>query len=277
MPGVMKRQNRPAYGLYFLTVHIVSLLFFLCTGVLLSILGTQYHYSSIAVTGIFVIVYGIVSTGLSYAARYILPGSPERVAADLVKSLELRGDEVILDVGTGRGLYAIKTAKKLSSGRVIGIDVWEPKNVPQYQYHHKLSQPSGNRLENVKRNAELEGVGSKVDFINMDANALQFRDGYFDVIISAYVISHLGRFGNSALKEIYRTLKPGGRLAVVDNIRDITYILLSMPHLFVWSYLKGKKARYLTKEFWEKVILECGFTLRSYERRPGIVRLAATK
>jgi len=75
-------------------------------------------------------------------ARYILPGSPVKVAGDLIKSLKLRGDEVILDVGTGRGLYAIEAAKNLSRGKVIGIDIWDPKNVHQYLYHsQKLFDP----------------------------------------------------------------------------------------------------------------------------------------
>ena len=273
----MKNRNRPTYGLYFLTIHIVSLLFILCIGIFLVVLGISYIKSLFTIVGIIIIIYGLFSTGLAFVARYILPGRPEKIAADLIKALELRGDEVILDVGTGRGLYAIEAAKKLSRGKVIGIDIWDTKNVPQYLYHHKLSQPSGNTLENVKRNVEIAGVRKKVEFINMDAHALQFRDGYFDVIICAYVISHLGRYRDSVLKEIRRTLKAGGRLVVVDNIRDLTYVLLSTPHMFLWSYLRGKKAKYLTKEFWREIISECSFTLQSYARRPGIVKLVANK
>ncbi len=273
----MIRQKKPTYGLYFHTVHILTFLTILCIGIILVTLGISHNRFLLFVVGIIIIFYNMVSTGLSFVARYVIPGSPVKVAGDLIKSLELKGDEVVLDVGTGRGLYAIESAKKLSYGKVIGIDMWDPKNVPQYLYHHKFSQPSGNTLDNAKRNVQIAGVGDKVEFFNMDASALDFREGYFDVVICAYVISHLGHYRRTALKEIYRTLKAGGKLAIIDNIFDLTYILLSTPHMFLLSYLRGKKAKYLNREFWSNIILEHDFVLQSFERKPGIVKLVASK
>ena len=60
-----------------------------------------------------------------------------------------KGTETVLDVGTGRGLLMIGAAKKLTTSKAYGIDIWNAKDL------------SGNCVENTLRNAELEGVSDK--------------------------------------------------------------------------------------------------------------------
>ncbi len=67
------------------------------------------------------------------------------------------GSEMVLDVGTGRGLLMIGAAKKLTTGKSVGIDIWSAKDL------------TGNHPENTLRNAELEGVSAKVDVRSEDA------------------------------------------------------------------------------------------------------------
>ena len=40
-----------------------------------------------------------------------------------------KGDETVLDVGTGRGLLMIGAAKRLSTGQALGIDIWSAKDL----------------------------------------------------------------------------------------------------------------------------------------------------
>ena len=42
----------------------------------------------------------------------------------LLQDLPWRGDEWVLDVGCGRGLLLIGAAKRLTSGRAVGLDLW---------------------------------------------------------------------------------------------------------------------------------------------------------
>jgi ubiquinone/menaquinone biosynthesis C-methylase UbiE len=208
-------------------------------------------------------------------ARYVIPGNRIKFARNIVKNLELSGSETILEVGSGRGLYAIEIAKLLKTGRVTAIDVWEPPKSMNF-YYHKLSQPTGNTIYNAKRNAEIEGVDKKIDFINMNGNSMKFESRSFDIVLGAFVVGHQGMYGLNMLKEMNRVLKPGGRIVLIDNFRDFTYFLLATPHLFVLSYLRGKKAKILAKDNWKKMINKANLKIRQIKTKKSIIVIDST-
>jgi cyclopropane fatty-acyl-phospholipid synthase-like methyltransferase len=47
----------------------------------------------------------------------------------LLDGLELRGDETVLDVGCGRGLLLIGAAKRLTTGKAPGVDIWQAEDL----------------------------------------------------------------------------------------------------------------------------------------------------
>lgn len=124
----------------------------------------------------------------------------------MLNMVKWRGDEQVLDVGTGRGLLIIGAAKRLDSGRATGIDIWNAADL------------SGNRKENTLKNAELEGVSSKISIADEDARQLSFADETFDVILSNLCLHNIpdkdGR--QQACREIARVLKPGGTAVLSD-------------------------------------------------------------
>ena len=118
------------------------------------------------------------------------------------------GAETVLDVGTGRGLLMIGAAKRLTSGRSVGIDIWSAIDL------------SGNRPENTLRNAELEGVANKIEVRSEDATKMTFPDATFDIVLSNLCIHNIpkreGR--EAACREIIRVLKTGGIALISDFI-----------------------------------------------------------
>jgi SAM-dependent methyltransferase len=128
------------------------------------------------------------------------------VWAKLLRSLGLRGDERVLDLGCGRGAVLLMAAKLVPRGRAVGIDLW------------RASDQLGNALEVTKRNADLEGVADHVDLWTGDMRALPFENDSFDVVISSLAIHNItdadGRA--KAIDEAVRVLQPGGRIVIVD-------------------------------------------------------------
>jgi len=125
--------------------------------------------------------------------------------------LAWRGDERVLDVGCGRGLFLIGAAKRLTTGRAIGIDVWQAEDL------------SGNKPEATLDNARIEGVAERVEVQTADARKLPFDDDSFDVVLSSAALHNIYDAGErqTAVREIARVLKVGGRV-LIDDVRHLS-------------------------------------------------------
>jgi SAM-dependent methyltransferase len=127
----------------------------------------------------------------------------------MLAMIEWTGSENVLDVGTGRGLLAIGAAKRLTTGRVVGIDIWNASDLTE------------NSADGFLANAELEGVAERVEVRNADARRMPFPDGSFDVVLSNVCLHNIpddkGRA--EACREIGRVLRPGG-VALISDFRE---------------------------------------------------------
>lgn len=166
--------------------------------------------------GLAAMLVGAVGMWSIACALVMLAGSRVgkfRLRDALLSRIAWRGDERVLDVGCGHGLLLVAAAKRLSTGRAVGIDIWS-----------QIDQ-ADNRPERTVQNARLEGVADRVDVRDGDARKLAFPDEAFDVVVSSFALHNIPahREREQAVREIIRVMKPGGRVAIVDVWRISQY------------------------------------------------------
>lgn len=114
---------------------------------------------------------------------------------DLARLLDLRGDEDLLDLGSGTGFYTDRLAA-LTSGTVYAIDI----------------QPEMNEAYRER------GVPANVRLLLGDITALTLASGSADAAVSL-ATWHEAK-GGLDLPGLTRILRPAGRLVVIDWRRD---------------------------------------------------------
>ncbi|MDD5307040.1 MAG: class I SAM-dependent methyltransferase [Deltaproteobacteria bacterium] len=125
----------------------------------------------------------------------------------MLDAITWTGNERILDVGCGPGLALVGAAKRLTTGRAVGIDKWM---VIHGERH--------NSREIALENARIEGVADRVEVQDGDASAMPFDDGSFDVTMSSFVFHHMTKEVRlRSLREMVRVTKPGGRILIADD------------------------------------------------------------
>lgn len=156
---------------------------------------------------ILVLPFMIISAYFAYAYYCFSPAGGDiqaKIREFVLDRLGWDGSGVALDVGCGNGALAIRLAKKFPAAHVVGIDYWGGK----WDYS----------LGACEKNAEIEGVLSRIQFQQASASKLPFEDGYFDAAVSNFVFHEVKDTENKrdVIKEALRTVKKGGYFAFQD-------------------------------------------------------------
>lgn len=198
---------------------------------------------------------GGLSLGLGYAAEELarLPegadmglscGNPGAIAA-------IREGEVVLDLGCGGGFDAFLAGPRAgASGRVIGVDMTPAMLAKARKACAAYRENSG--LDNVEfRLGEIEH--------------LPVADASVDVVISNCVIN-LSTDKAQVWREIFRVLRPGGRVAVSDMVLREPLPEAAAASIEAWS---GCVAGAMPLAEAEALIRECGFAELNVSCRAG--------
>jgi len=131
------------------------------------------------------------------------PGAIEQAlgVGNPVRAAGLRRGETVVDLGCGGGIDTILAAHAVApSGKAIGLDM-----LPEM-------------LEVAGRNADEAGVRN-VEWVRGELEAIPLPDASVDIVISNGVLN-LSPRKSRAFAEIFRILRPGGRMVVADIVVD---------------------------------------------------------
>lgn len=195
------KKTKPNYGQEMIPLLVImALLFLLNSAIALYLFITGFsNLTVIIILGAISIITGIVvGTGLwsSRIGKLILRDK-------LIAELKLNGTENVLDLSCGRGLITVGIAKKLTTGKIIGLDHW--KSTLEYSYTRQMAE----------NNIDCEEVGHAAEIVDGDAMNLKFENDQFDIITSSLAVHHITD-PRMAFKEMWRVLRPGGIIAIAD-------------------------------------------------------------
>ena len=120
-----------------------------------------------------------------------------------LREMNLRGDEAIIDFGSGLGQFTRAMARAVPRGRVVGIER-DPE-----------------QLSSAKRLAEADGETTLVDFRSGDVVNLDIDDwGTYDLAHARFVLEHVSE-PLKVVRNMVRSVKVGGRVVLADDDHDV--------------------------------------------------------
>ncbi len=124
------------------------------------------------------------------------------------EALDIRTGERVLDIGSGPGLLAHELAKTVGpEGRICGVDI------------------SDAMLEMARQRCADQ---PQCEFENAEACTLPFEDETFDAVVSTQVYEYVADIP-SAMRELHRIVRRGGRVCIVDTDYDSLVIHTGHP------------------------------------------------
>lgn len=172
--------------------------------------------------------------------------------------------KTMLDIATGTGDFAILSVRTLNPDKLIGADISDGMMSIARQ------KVAGQRLQDV------------ISFQREDCLALSFGDNTFDAVMSAFGIRNFKNL-DKGLAEMYRVLKPGGHLSIVELTTPVSFPMCMLFKIYSRMFLplygriisKDKDAyRYLIAtieafpqgEEMIRVLRKMGFAKASFKR-----------
>ena len=131
-----------------------------------------------------------------------------------IRLLKKDDPKLILDIATGTADMAIMACRLLDPQKIIGIDISE------------------RMLELGRKKVERERLGQKIQLQTGDSETINQPSNSFDAIMVAFGVRNFENLENG-LKEMWRVLKPGGRLIVLEFSKPRRRAVKSLYNLYM--------------------------------------------
>ena len=181
-----------------------------------------------------------------------------------IKALSPYHPQKMLDIATGTGDFAILAAEMLHPQQLIGADISE------------------GMMEIGRKKVREKNLQHIISFMKEDCMKLSFNDNTFDAITAAFGIRNFEHL-DKGLSEMYRVLKPGGHLSIVELTAPVSFPMRQLFKVYSHTILPiygsmlskdGSAYHYLTAsieafpqgEQMMEIFKKAGFTETQFKR-----------
>ncbi|MFD1768984.1 bifunctional demethylmenaquinone methyltransferase/2-methoxy-6-polyprenyl-1,4-benzoquinol methylase UbiE [Sphingobacterium suaedae] len=134
-----------------------------------------------------------------------------------IRSLKSLRPQLILDVATGTGDFAIESLRILNPSKIIGVDI------------------SSGMLDVAREKIEKKGLKDRFEVQLGDSEKLQFPDNTFDAVTVAFGVRNFENL-EQGLADIRRVLKPGGRAVVLELSNPTMFPIKQLYHFYFHKF-----------------------------------------
>jgi len=126
----------------------------------------------------------------------------------------------VLEVGPGPGYLGLEWLKLTANTRLKGLDI------------------SPEMIKLAEKNAAEYGLSNRVEYVQSSGEKMPFEDSTFDAVFTNGSL-HEWSEPNKTFDEIWRVMKPGGRVFISDLRRDMSFLV----RWFLWINTRPKEIR----------------------------------
>lgn len=181
-----------------------------------------------------------------------------------LKQLKPFNPQVMLDIATGTGDFAIQAAKMLHPEKLVGADISE------------------GMMEVGRQKTKALGLDQTISFSKEDCMALSFGESTFDAVTAAFGIRNFQDL-DQGLREMHRVLKKGGHLCIVELTTPVHFPMKQLFKIYshtvlpiygrlisgdqtAYSYLTATIEAFPQGERMVEILKKAGFEKASFKR-----------
>lgn len=181
-----------------------------------------------------------------------------------IKALAPYQPQSLLDIATGTGDFAILAAQMLRPQKLVGADISE------------------GMMEIGRQKVKALALDNVVTFEKEDCLNLSYQSDTFDAVTAAFGIRNFADL-DAGLREMYRVLKPGGHLSIIELTTPVTFPMKQLFHIYshtvlpiygrmisrdtsAYSYLTKTIEAFPQGERMMGILMKAGFAEASFKR-----------
>ncbi|MCC5921151.1 MAG: bifunctional demethylmenaquinone methyltransferase/2-methoxy-6-polyprenyl-1,4-benzoquinol methylase UbiE [Cyclobacteriaceae bacterium] len=172
-------------------------------------------------------MFNNISHKYDFLNHFLSLGIDIRWRKKAVKMLKEHQPELVLDIATGTGDFAI-AALEADPKKIYGVDISE------------------GMLSYGKEKIKKKGLEEKIELAIGDSEDLQFEDNFFDSVIVSFGVRNFENL-ERGLEEMLRVLKPGGKLIVLEFSKPKRFPL-KQGYNFYFKYILPGIGKLISKD-----------------------------